>query len=94
MVDLASIALVTADAWDMHDAGGGWWAVMMIAMVLFWGLVIAGVVWLVRGGLGGELGSKTKSASDVLDQRLAAGDISIEEYEQRRKALRGGNEGG
>ena len=83
--------LVTlADAWDMHD-GGGWWVVMMLAMLLFWALVIAGVVWLVRaGGLGDRSGGRTKGAMELLDERLAAGDISIEDYERRREILAGG----
>ena len=89
MGGLASMALVSADTWNMHDAGAGWWVLMMIGMVLFWALVIAGVVWLVRSGLGGTFGNTPKSAGDVLDERLASGEISVEEYEQRRSALRG-----
>ena len=80
-----------ADAWDMHDGGGGWWVVMMLAMVLFWALVIAGIVWLVRtGGLGERSGGRAKGAMDLLDERLATGDISIEDYERRREILAGG----
>lgn len=89
---LGMTALVTADAFDMHDAGAGWWFLMMLGMVLFWALVIAGVVWLVRGGLGSSANTPSRPAHEVLDERLASGEISVEEYEQRRAALRGSNQ--
>jgi hypothetical protein len=43
---------VLADSWGWHhgDVGIGWWIVMMLGMVIFWGAMIALVVWLVRGG--------------------------------------------
>ena len=63
---------------------GGWWVVMMVAMLLFWALVIAGVVWLIRAS------GRAKGAMDLLDERLATGDISIEDYERRREILAGG----
>jgi putative membrane protein len=82
--------VVFADGWDMHDWGGGWWVVMMLAMFLFWGLVIAAIVWLVRAGRhGASSGGAGKGAQELLDERLAAGDLSIEEYERRRAALAG-----
>lgn len=62
---------------------------MMLAMVVFWALVIVGVVWLVRGGIGDGRRSTAKSASELLDERLPSGEISVEEYEQRRRALQG-----
>ena len=45
-----NLALLIADTWGMHDndIGTGWWIVMMVGMVVFWGLVILGVIWLVR----------------------------------------------
>lgn len=82
--------VVLADSWDMHDWGGGWWVAMMLAMLLFWGLVIVGIVWLARaGGLGDRSSGAGKGAMEILDERLAAGDISIEEYERRREILAG-----
>ena len=81
--------LVFADTWDMHDGGGGWWVVMMLGMLLFWGLVIAGIVWIVRASAGPRPADGAKSAREVLDERLAAGDLSVEEYERRRDLLSG-----
>lgn len=81
---LASTAWV-AQAWDGHmDWDNGWW----IAMVLFWALVIVGLVWLVRGWARDRSAEGRDDAPrDVLDRRLAEGEVSVEEYEERRKAL-------
>ena len=58
--------------------------------VPFWGLVIAAIAWLVRAGrLGASSGGAAKGAQELLDERLAAGDLSIDEYERRRAALAG-----
>ena len=83
--------LVLAQSWDgHHDWGGGWWIVMVLAMVLFWALVVIGIVWAVRAwptsrptGAG-----RGETPLEILDRRLADGSISVEEYEQRRTALR------
>ena len=40
--------------WDGHmDWGDGWWVLIALGMVLYWGLVIFAVVWVVR-----ELGAR------------------------------------
>jgi putative membrane protein len=87
-----SLALLIADTWGMHDSdiGTGWWIVMMVGMVLFWGLVILGVIWLVRevGGARRHDGGSGDPLA-ILDRRLAEGAITVEEYEQRRKILSG-----
>jgi putative membrane protein len=88
---LIGLALVLADEGDHHmDWGEGWWIVMVVGMVLFWGLVILGAVWLVRqlAGRGGRLGGKP-DALELLDQRLADGTISPEDYRERREILEG-----
>ena len=75
--------------WD-HMGGGGWWIVMMLGMVLFWGAIIFLVVWAVRGGLGERQsgGPRALTALEMLERRLAEGEITVEEYRQRREALR------
>ena len=77
---------------DPHD--GGWWIVMGFGMIVFWVLVIALVVWLVRTWspvhhAAGQPPAGPQSPLDVLDHRLADGAISVEEYEQRRRILAG-----
>jgi putative membrane protein len=69
--------------WYMHDVGWGWWLLMSLGMVAFWGLIIYGVVWLLRGTSSGALGGPTpESPEQVLKRRLAAGEISVGEYER------------
>jgi putative membrane protein len=86
-------ALVSADWGDHMDGwGAGPWIVMVVGMVFFWAFVVVGVVWLVRArpwtaATGGD------SAMDLLDRRFAAGEISADEYRERRAVLRGGDSG-
>ncbi len=89
MIGVAGTLFVIADNSDMHDFGAGWWIVMMLGMLIFWGLVIAGVVWLVRELSGRRPDRDSERPLDVLQRRLAEGDISVEEYEQRRETLEG-----
>jgi putative membrane protein len=70
--------------WGYYD---GWsWLWMAAMMVLFWGGIIALAVVVIRA-LSIPRGSD--QATDVLRRRLAAGEISPEEFEKIRKALQG-----
>jgi putative membrane protein len=87
---MAAVQLVLADT-DWNHMGGGAWFLMGLGMIIFWGLVIFGVVWLARtdnrpagSGRGGE-----PTALDVLDRKLAEGAISVEDYRERRRLLTG-----
>ena len=83
--------IVLAD-WDHMDWGAGGWILMAIGMALFWGLLIFGVVWLVRtlSTPAQHAGAPTPpSALEILDRGLAEGSINVEDYEQRRRLLSG-----
>jgi putative membrane protein len=84
--------LLLADTWGMHDndIGTGWMIVMMLGMIVFWGLVILGVIWLVReyGGTSRRSASPDDPLT-ILDRRFANGEITAKEYEQRRRMLTG-----
>jgi putative membrane protein len=75
--------------WGMHDSdvGTGWMIVMMVGMAIFWGLIILGVVWLLREVIGRDRDGDATDPLGTLDRRLAEGHISVEEYEQRRNVL-------
>jgi len=71
--------------------GGGWWIIMVIGMVVFWGLIIAGLVLLVRY-IAAQTPPRALSPGtpvDVLNRRLAAGEINVEEYENLRHRIEG-----
>ncbi|MGH3066332.1 MAG: SHOCT domain-containing protein [Gaiellaceae bacterium] len=83
------MALPLAD-WGMHDdVGTGWMIVMMFLMLLFWAAVILGIVWLARGGGGGWREPGREAPTEILDRRFAEGAISVEDYQERLKVLKG-----
>jgi putative membrane protein len=75
------------------DGGMGWggWLAMGFALVIFWGLVITGIVLLVRSlghrheVVAGPLGPT--AAMRILDERFARGEIDADEYGRRRQLL-------
>lgn len=81
---MTRLATLLADTWPYHrDISTGGWILMMLGMLIFWGAIIALVVWAVRGGLR----DRSDTPEEILRRRLADGSISVEEYEQRRAAL-------
>ena len=73
--------------WHMNNVGWAWWLLMSIGMVAFWGLLIYAVVMLVRGSAEKDNTRPSEPPQTVLKRRLAAGEISVDEYEQLRDAL-------
>jgi putative membrane protein len=76
---------------DWGHMNGGGWVLMGIGMLVFWGLVIFGIAWLVRAlthrrGPFGRL--PEPSALELLDRKLAEGSISVEDYRERRELLK------
>src|SRR5215471_13429907 len=70
--------------WYDHDMG--WWgyAGMGIGMVLFWALIIAGIVALVMYVVGDRRTQQASQSPDqLLAQRFARGEISETEYRDR-----------
>ena len=79
---------------DWGAMGGGGWVVMTVLMLAFWALVVGGVVALFRSGqpavtkgLSDAVTTPGPSAEEVLDGRLARGEISEQEYHARRAVL-------
>ena len=66
------------------DLGG--WMVMMTAMALMWGLLIAAVVALVRTPPT-DARRERRDPVRLLDERFARGEIDESEYRARRRAL-------
>jgi putative membrane protein len=73
---------VSLAAFYMHDMGGGWWPLMMLGWGVFWVAVIWLIVTQVRSGPAHE-----PSPREILDRRLARGEISPDEYERLRDTL-------
>jgi len=69
--------------------GFGWGWFLPVGMILFWGLVIWGIVALVRG-LNNQkycATTATDSALEILKRRYAQGDITKKEYQAKKKDL-------
>jgi putative membrane protein len=81
--------------WYNQEMGGGWWALMMIAMVAFSAMFAIGIVTLLRhySPRRGEATStsSTTSAIDILKERFARGELTEEEYTRRRELLEEGS---
>ena len=56
-----------------------------LLMLLFWGGLIALVVWAVQRFAGGQ--PATEDPTAILRRRLAAGEITQDQYEQSSRAL-------
>jgi len=71
--------------WGYTDGSAWLWMVPM--MLLFWGGVIALLIFVVRALSGPR--SSGDSAMATLRQRLAAGQISQEEFDKTKRILQG-----
>jgi putative membrane protein len=87
-----------ADTWMHGGWGWGWMTLMMIGMMVFWGAIIFGAVWLIRGVVrggsapGNELASR-EGPVEILERRFAEGAITPEDYRARREVLVNGTAG-
>jgi putative membrane protein len=73
--------------WDMSLGMGWWWVFGGVWMLIFWGGLIALIVWGIkklteRGGT-----TSKRDPLDVAKERYARGEISREEFEQIKKDL-------
>ena len=82
--------------WGMMWPGmmGGWGFPLMggIGMLLFWLLIIGGVVWLAQSvahGVGplGAGAPPSESPLDILKRRYARGEINQDQFEQMKRDL-------
>ena len=77
--------LIPVATWD---GDGPRWGVVFVP--LFWALVILGIVLLVRGRRWGPPGAnhRRETAIEVLERRFAEGELSLEQYRERRAVLK------
>lgn len=69
--------------WNDSGGGNGRWPLMCLMMVIVVGVAIwAGITLLRRTPRSGST-----SGRQILDERLARGEISVAEYEERRAAM-------
>ena len=77
----------------LWGGGAGWgsWLVMILAMVAFWALVVIAIGALLRGVHDDRADRRRRpqpqDALRVLDERLARGDLEVQDYRARRELL-------
>ena len=78
LIDIATLADAAGD-----DHGGGWW----IPFALLWAALIGTVIWLVVRTIRNRGRTGMERARESLAERDARGEISGEEYRERRDEL-------
>ena len=73
--------------WGMHYMWGATGIGMMLMMILFWGLIIVGLVFGIRWLVAEGRESRSDTALDILRQRYARGEINKEEFETKKQEL-------
>jgi putative membrane protein len=71
--------------------GSGWagWVVGLVMMTLFWVGIVAAIYVAVRTTRGSSRTASGRSTPlDILAERFARGEISTEEFEERRNIIR------
>ena len=79
--------------WYGNGMNGWGYGLMTISMLLFWALVITGIVVVVRylsshGRPAPNAPKGHRTPEQILAERFARGDIDDEEYRQRTEVLR------
>ena len=78
--------------WGAHPMMFMWGAgglVMMLMMLVFWGVIIAGLVVGLRWLMGQHRAGGRDEAMEILRQRYARGEIDKQEFDARARDLRG-----
>lgn len=73
--------------WDMPTGMGWWMAFGGLWMVVFWGGLIALIVWGITKLAGRDGSASKRDPLDVAKERYARGEITREEFEQIKKEL-------
>ena len=73
-----------------HWGFAGWW-LMPVGMIVFWGLIIWGIIALLRANCrrsGVDSGAEhARSAMEILKARYVRGEITREEFEEKKQAI-------
>lgn len=75
--------------WGNHMSTGGW-IFSVLATLIFLALIGAVIYWLLSTATtsgGGLRGDSRESPKEILDRRLASGELSVEQYQQLRDTL-------
>jgi putative membrane protein len=74
--------------WHYGMMGSGWGILMIIVMLLFWGLIIAGIVLLVRFLFPARHSDVSEDPIEILRRRYAKGEIQKDEFDEKKRDLK------
>ncbi len=69
----------------MWQTGAGWW--MWVPMVLVWVGILALILWTLRVQAGPRTPPADGDPREVLDRRLARGELDVAQYRSLREEL-------
>jgi putative membrane protein len=74
--------------WGNH-MGTGDWIFSIFGTLLILALIVGLIVWLVSPSSRSDTGptASRESADEILDRRLASGELTVDQYQQLRAAL-------
>jgi putative membrane protein len=74
--------------WGNH-MGTGSWIFSILATLIILALIVGLIIWLVSPGRRSDTAptASRESAGEILDRRLASGELTVEQYQQLRGAL-------
>lgn len=75
------------DGWGMHPMWGTWAVSMVVVMLIFWAVVIVGIVLGCRWFVAQRRPPGSDRALAVLRERYARGEINKDEFEAKRHDL-------
>ena len=70
-----------------NDGGWWWWIPMTVTMVVFWALVVWAIVRLAGAPWERRSGGGRPTSIEILDERLARGEIGLSEYKELRDEI-------
>ena len=73
--------------WYMHDVGGWWWLFGGAWMFIFWGGLIALIVWGITRLTRRSDTTIRHTPLDIAKERYARGEITKEQFEQIKSNL-------
>jgi putative membrane protein len=74
--------------WGMHQGLWGVWGIgLMLMMLVFWGVVVAGIIVAIRWLAGQTHPLRSDRALDIVRERYARGEIGKDEFEAKKRDL-------
>lgn len=75
--------------WGWHTIWPSGGFLMMIGVILFWALIIGGIIYLIKGFVQGGDPQPIATPLETLKRRYARGEIDKREYEAKKTDLLG-----